>query len=244
MSRQKTYVDIESIPAAVRPFLTNAVFYDSSCSGQAQTLRVEGAERFFLKISGKGRLEREYRMTDFLHSHQLAPRAIAFASDEGHDYLLTEPVPGENGASPTFLEQPARLAKVFGEQLRMLHSLPLHGCPYPGRTREMLQDAGIALPDLDEALKPFRYTPSDDVIIHGDYCLPNIMLDSFGFRGFIDLGDGGIGDRHYDLYYGLWTLNYNLKTDRYHDTFLDAYGRQHVDPEGLAYFTRWIEMLD
>lgn len=63
---------------------------------------------------------------------------------------------------------------------------------------------------------------ADDVLIHGDYCLPNVILDRFSFRSFIDVGNGGVGDRHFDLYWGLWTLRYNLKTDRYHERFLDA----------------------
>ncbi len=67
------------------------------------------------------------------------------------------------------------------------------------------------------------------VLLHGDYCLPNIMLDNWKFSGFIDLGNGGVGDRHVDLFWGAWTLRYNLKTDRYRDRFFDAYGREAID---------------
>jgi kanamycin kinase len=68
-----------------------------------------------------------------------------------------------------------------------------------------------------------------DVLLHGDYCLPNIILDNWRFSGFIDVGNGGIGDRHVDLYWGAWTLNFNLKTDEYRERFFDAYGRDRVD---------------
>jgi len=71
------------------------------------------------------------------------------------------------------------------------------------------------------------------VVLQGDYCLPNILLRDFRLEGFVDLGTGGVGDRHYDLFWGIWTLAYNLKTDRYKDVFLDAYGRQELDPERL-----------
>jgi kanamycin kinase len=43
----------------------------------------------------------------------------------------------------------------------------------------------------------------------------------------------GVGDRHYDLFWGIWTLNYNLKTDKYKDIFLDAYGRSLIDFDRL-----------
>ena len=71
----------------------------------------------------------------------------------------------------------------------------------------------------------------NDTLIHGDYCLPNIMLDDWRFSGFIDLGNGGVGDKHIDLFWGAWTLNFNLKTDKYRDRFLDAYGRSDIEEE-------------
>ena len=73
----------------------------------------------------------------------------------------------------------------------------------------------------------------NDTLLHGDYCLPNILLDNWRFSGFIDLDSGGIGDRHVDLFWGIWTLFFNLKTNAYRDRFLDAYGRDRVDEEIL-----------
>jgi kanamycin kinase len=59
------------------------------------------------------------------------------------------------------------------------------------------------------------------------------MLDNWKPSGFIDVGGGGVGDRHVDLFWGKWTLNFNLKTDKYCDYFLDAYGRENFDEEML-----------
>ena len=72
-----------------------------------------------------------------------------------------------------------------------------------------------------------------DVLIHGDFCLPNIMLDGWQFSKFIDVGCGGVGDRHIDLFWGAWTLNFNLKTDKFRDIFFDAYGRDVIDDLAL-----------
>lgn len=93
-------------------------------------------------------------------------------------------------------------------------------------------------------MNEYNYSAIDNVIIHGDYCLPNIIMDNFSFKGFIDLGYGGVGDRHYDIYWGIWTLNYNLKTDNYRDIFLDAYGRNDINDDGLNYFTKLIKLTD
>ena len=73
----------------------------------------------------------------------------------------------------------------------------------------------------------------EPVLTHGDYCLPNILLDDWRFAGFIDLDSGGVGDRHVDLFWGIWSLGFNLKTDRYRERFLDAYGRDKIEEERL-----------
>ena len=55
------------------------------------------------------------------------------------------------------------------------------------------------------------------------------MLDSWKLSGFVDVGNGGIGDRHIDVFWGIWTLWFNLGTDKYRDRFIDAYGRDKID---------------
>ena len=72
-----------------------------------------------------------------------------------------------------------------------------------------------------------------DTLIHGDYCLPNVIFDNWRFSGFIDLGNGGVGDRHVDIFWGAWTLWYNLHTNEYRDRFLDAYGRDKINGDAL-----------
>ena len=93
-------------------------------------------------------------------------------------------------------------------------------------------ELGLKFSDRDKAYKYVTERKelfSSKVLLHGDYCLPNVLLDKFKFSGFIDVGNGGVGDRHVDLFWGAWTLNYNLKTDKYRDRFFDAYGRELVD---------------
>jgi kanamycin kinase len=72
-----------------------------------------------------------------------------------------------------------------------------------------------------------------DTLLHGDYCLPNIILNDWEFSGFIDLDHGGVGDRHVDIFWATWTLAWNLKTHNYRERFFDAYGRDKVDEDML-----------
>lgn len=216
MRKTEVSFDIGTVPLTIRQQMKGATIYDSSCSANARTLFVSGTEAAFLKISRKGTLEREYKMTEFLHRHSAAPKAIAYESDSDHDYLFTEAVRGEDGTARLHIDNPGKLARVFGEYLKMLHSLPTEDCPYNNRTAELLEDAadrGINLSGLNE----FNYSAVDNVII---------------------------GDRHYDISWGIWTLHYNLKTDNYSDLFLDAYGRKDIDAAGLSYFTALIKLMD
>lgn len=240
MKKTITDFDKETVPANIRPLLNKAVIYDSSCSEDARTLLIEGSSKAYLKISKRGCLERECEMTRFLQrQHGAAPYVIAYESDRDYDYLVTEAIAGEDGTAEAHTSNPAQLAGVFGENLRMLHSLPTEGCPYLHRTMEMVEE--MREQGIDPVLmQKIKSAAADHVLIHGDYCLPNIIMENFKFKGFIDLGYGGVGDRHYDLYWGIWTLAYNLKTDRYIDVFLDAYGRQDVDEERLKLFTLWM----
>ena len=72
-----------------------------------------------------------------------------------------------------------------------------------------------------------------DTLLHGDYCLPNLILNGWKFSGFIDLDNAGVGNRHVDLFWGIWSLLYNLKTDKYRQRFIDAYGRGNIDEDML-----------
>ena len=128
----------------------------------------------------------------------------------------------------------------------MLHEEGCEGCPVADRmsdyfaTVEQNYKRGafdLSFSEFDTPEEAFNYAMSlknrfkRDTLLHGDYCLPNVILDGFRFSGFIDLGCGGVGDRHVDLFWGAWTLKFNLKTDSYKNIFYDAYGRELIDEE-------------
>jgi len=247
MQRIETKIDLGILPPNIAGLVGEAKVYNSSCSETAKTYHIEGEDVFYLKIRRKGELLREYELSAFLHRQGFAPRPVIYESDGDNDYLLTEALPGEDGISGGHLDDPRKLAAVFGESLRELHSLPLNGCPYNNRTIEMLKeidekisvgpgDTAILAEEKTRAFKKMtgmKHIAVDDVVLHGDYCLPNIVMENYRLKGFVDLGYGGIGDRHYDIFWGIWTLNYNLRTDLYRDIFLDAYGRRDLDMDRL-----------
>lgn len=249
MNRTRTEVDINSYPDAFKSLLLNADVFDSSCSPEARVIFIDKDSGYYLKSAAKGTLKREADMTSFFNSKGLGAKVLEYLNGE-MDWLLTERVLGEDCTHSQYIDDPKRLCDLTATLLRQLHETDHSGCPVPDRTGEYLATVknnyqnGI----YDSSLFPdnWGYTSADeawnvisknghllksDTLIHGDYCLPNIMLDNWNFSKFIDVGNGGVGDRHIDLFWGAWTLFFNLKTDEYRERFFDAYGRDAFEPD-------------
>ena len=251
MKRVIVKPDFGQIPAVFQPLLSGCAVYDSSCSPEAQVLFIDRDEGYYLKSAPLGALQAEAEMTAYLHGKDLAAEVLIYLSD-ARDWLLTRRVPGEDCTHGQYLAEPERLCNLLGEQLRMLHEMDASDCPVQDRLAgyRALAEKNYRSGNFDAAQFPdsFGYASAqaawevigreghllkNEVLLHGDYCLPNVMLDDWRFSGFIDVGNGGVGDRHIDLFWGVWTLGFNLKTDRYGARFLDAYGRDRVDEEKL-----------
>jgi len=232
-------------PAALPPellHLQGAPMYDVSGCSAAKTYRIDRGEGFFLKTGAPGSLRGEAAMAKYFHGLGLGARVVGYCPG---DYLLTARLPGERACGDMYLEHPKRLCEALAECLRLLHGTPAPGCPCRPLERWLAKACGNGklcdarllsgrTPEEELALLRARKGKfTHDSLIHGDACLPNVLLLDWRFTGFIDLGGAGLGDPHIDLYWALWSLEYNLRTTAYGDYFLDCYGRQNVDEERL-----------
>lgn len=251
MKRTPTVLNPNDFPPEFEALLSRSKIFDSSCSSEARVWFLDVDGGYYLKRAQKGSLTREAEMTRYFHAKGLGAGVVSYLSTDC-DYLLTTRVSGEDCTHAMYLENPKRLCDLLAERLRMLHELLYDGCPVTNRMDVYLQtvrenrNKGVFDPSFFEregsatdAEEVYRIAQKgsarfqNDTLLHGDYCLPNVMLNDWQFSGFIDLGQGGVGDRHVDLFWGAWTLNFNLKTDCYRDRFFDAYGRDRIDFERL-----------
>ena len=251
MNRKPIEIDINSYPKQIQGYLENAEIYDSSCSPFAKVIYVDKGRGFYVKCSEKDSLFTEAQMTRYFAKKGLSANVLEYFSDE-EDWLVTERILGEDCTYSQYLENPEKLCDTIAELLWKLHNEPFSDCPIQNRNeaylktleenyRKRIFDNSYLLEDVKhldiESAYKYAIERKDmlkkEVLLHGDYCLPNIMLDDFRFSGFIDVGNGGVGDRHIDLFWGAWTLNFNLKTDKYRDRFFDCYGRENVDLEKI-----------
>ena len=251
MKRTPIQPEHGAIPAVFHPIMQGAAVFDSSCSAGAKVYFIEKEGGLFLKSAPAESLRQEADLDAYFHSFNLGPEVLAYHSDD-QDWLLTRAVKGEDCLHPQYLADPKRLAETMAQMLYDLHHRDHSGCPVQNHTIRYLARAreNYKAQRYDTSLFPdnWGYASAEeawaviensakylktDTLLHGDYCLPNILLDDWKPSGFIDLGGAGVGDRHVDIFWGKWTLNFNLKTDKYCDYFLDAYGRGNFEEEML-----------
>ena len=218
----------EDLPDQFRPLVHATAVYDSSCSPQALVLYLDRDGGYYLKRAEQGQLALEAQMARFYHAKGLGPEVLDYVSSD-RDWLLTAAVPGEDCIAPRYLEDPKRLCDTIALALRKLHETDYTGCPVPDRTGDYVAtvEQNRAMGRFEGELPPdsFGFRTADEayaVFSAGKDALRSKVL-------LIDVGCGGVGDRHIDLFWGAWTLRWNLKTDQYRSRFFDAYGRDALD---------------
>jgi kanamycin kinase len=148
-------------------------------------------------VKRAGDLEDERDRTVWLAGRVPAPEVLGLFHAFGDDWLLTRAVRGLPLSDPKLGWEPSFVARRLGEILRDIHAVDATGCPY-----------GAPRPGY--------------VLIHGDYCLPNVLVEDGRLSGLIDLGRAGLGDPQDDLAAGVWTLQYNFGPGLARE-FLDGY---------------------
>ena len=236
MRGQPVEVNILEFPSELHGLLQSGKLYDTSCHSAAKTLYCDAG--FYIKIDEQGALAREAALCAHFWERGLGVEVLRYISTD-RDYFVTRAALGEDLTHCT--HDPETLCRILAEALRRLHSQPVGDAAVSGKLQGFLALAEEALPgDSDAALRDAwvlmqaeKSRLQMDTLIHGDACLPNVISCGGAFSAFIDCGLAGAGDRHIDLYWALWSLWFNLKTDAYTDCFLDCYGREYVDPAML-----------
>jgi len=207
------------------------------------------------------RLDHEAARLRWMHARQLlVPAVVSYINAGGSEYLLTEEAVGQPASAQKWSCRQADVAIALGRCLAVLHSVDTVGCPFDRRISVQLDEArlriaagevreddfdarrqGRTATDLFAELLTIVPECEDLVFVHGDFCLPNILLsapvsDAVHVTGLIDCGRAGIGDRHQDLALAIRSLTYNLGPEAV-TPFLASYGRPSIDPRTTEFFT-------
>lgn len=245
MKKTETQIKINDFPEEIRPYLKNAKIYDSSSGTQAKVYYI--SKGYYLKVGAPETLQREALMAGWFYENGLGPEVVWYIKGK-QDYMLTKAAEGEDCLAE--LDHPEQLCGILAGAMRLLHSMPVPKLPASVshdnfqaalKKGEGNYDSSILMPRFmvtskEEAwgiMQENKHRLKCDTLIHGDFCLPNVMVKDGKFSCFIDLAMAGLGDKHVDLYWALWSLQHNLGTEQYTDYFLDQYGRENFEYDML-----------
>ena len=201
-----------------------------------------------------GNLEDERVRLEWLDGKLPVPSVVAFARDETRDYLVLSEVPGRHAAADApALEATPRMVEALAAACRLFHDVSPHGCPFTASAESLVRLAGARLErglvdaedfdaerrgrsaaELFRELVALQPEQEDSVLVHGDFCLPNIILQGERLSGFIDVGRAGVSDRWHDLALCARSIEDNWGPP-WGEMFLDAYGIS-PDPDKRDFF--------
>ena len=140
------------------------------------------------------------------------PSVAGCFHDADDDWLVTHEIPGVPMFHPSVGWEAGEVASKLGQILRELHATDATGCPF-----------GVRKPG--------------HVLIHGDYCLPNVLVQEGELSALVDVGQAGLGNPETDLAAGVWTLQYNFGKG-FARPFLDAYGWPPMSDQAIERLRR------
>ncbi|MGL5316424.1 MAG: aminoglycoside 3'-phosphotransferase [Peptostreptococcaceae bacterium] len=249
-NRMLNIIDRDNVPQEIQKYIEGNAIQNRTFSNKSKVFYIED-KNVYIKVGTD--LEEEKINTIYFNKKGIAGEVLDFARDDNYDYLVIKEINGDNGIENKYLNNPKKLAESFGEHLRMIHSIDKKDCPEKYIIERLIEGAKENVATNNLNMQSFfnknGFTPQkglliledlkncyvNDTFIHGDYCLPNIIMDNYNFKGIVDLDSCGIGDRHYDLCCGLWSLRYNLKTSEFGEIFLGSYGYDVIDKDRLLF---------
>ncbi len=218
-------------------------------------VQLDDGRSFYLK-QGKGEaaadLREEVQRLEWLKGRLAVPRVYRLKADLGEVKILLESVPGRPSHHATLPK--AKRLEILAQALRQIHSIPIDDCPFRDTLDHELAEAERRLRrgalNLDAFVKETAgITPSlalerlhatrgiihESVFTHGDYCLPNVMINKGSLSGVIDWGIAGIADPHRD-FMAIWdSIEFNLGKI-WISRFFEAYGIVKPDQDRIRYY--------
>jgi aminoglycoside 3'-phosphotransferase-2 len=217
----------------------------------------------YLKVApldAKMHLDREDERLRWMHGRELlVPAVREYGCIDGYEYLLLEEIRGANAADSQWRGQSLEVATALGTGLARLHRTNIVDCPFDERIARQIEDARVRVAagrvredELDESrigrradellVDLLATVPADEdlVLVHGDFCLPNVILErvpsgAIEVMGLVDCGRAGMADRYQDIALAIRSIDGNIGGESV-APFLRAYGLDVVRQDKVEFF--------
>jgi aminoglycoside phosphotransferase len=218
---------------------------------------LENQPSFYLKVvnvSDKIDLYSECTKLRWLKNKLQVPEVIHYSRDKNHEFLLLSEIQGKPSHFFNKEDQKERIVCLLAQGLKLIHNVDLTNCPFDNSLSIQLADVyskmknGLVNEQIFDPIRKGRTAKflyqellatkpqSEDLIFtHGDYCLPNIILNNNDISGFIDFGLGGISDKYIDIGICVRSISYNFE-EKWIPNFLKEYGLDVVDTDKIAFY--------
>jgi kanamycin kinase len=172
-------------------------------------------------------LDRERVRLDWISRRHPAPQVLDHGMEDDAQWLLTAALPGGTAVGDRWRARRPEAIRAIASGLRAIHAIPIHDVPqaWTGETW------------VDRRPAPLGAAPPipDPVLVHGDACAPNTLIDLDGaWTGNVDFGDLSVGDRWADLAIASLSLDWNFGEGHQQELF-EAYGIE-PDAERIRYY--------
>lgn len=220
-------------------------------SSEVYELKLKDGTKAILKVqylSGRNSLKEEYERNKWLEGKLNVPKVYYYKELNGIEYYLMKK---KDGVSAHKVES---FASLVGENLKQIHSIDITNCPFKNNSTDNLlkiaiDKIDIILPTILEIYPEMNKEiiidflknnkPTDSVLVHGDYSLPNILINDNREVSLIDLGDVSISTKYFDLYYLKKSFARNKKIECFKE-FLESYGLSEIDEKSM----KWMDIID
>jgi aminoglycoside phosphotransferase len=246
----------DTLPADLRAMVGATALEENriGCSGVG-VFHVNGLG--YLKIAAPPHdLRPERDRLEWLAGRLPVPQVLYFGADRSRQFMLISEIAGLSAHDEHFGFRPRRIVTLLAESLKLIHAVDITTCSFDQRIdvlfaaahqrlieNRVAEDAfdparrGRPASDLYAELLATRPADTAPVFAHGDYCLPNVLIDPdrLTLTGFIDWGGAGISDRYLDLALAARSITYNLGGE-WVAPFFAAYGLTEIDHARITFF--------
>lgn len=160
-------------------------------------------------------------MINWMSDKLPVPKVICYEIENGKSYTLMSRIKGRMTCDKQLMEQADTTVSLLADGLKMLWSADISDCPRKLTVKddlktaqyylqndmvdidavdfELLNNNGFdSLPQLFDWLCS-NIPQSEYVLSHGDYCMPNVLVEENKISGFIDLGECAVSDKWKDI---------------------------------------------